>query len=50
MCYSIASMKSYKELDDWLDRIGLNELADALPIALIATQSDREDQRVITKR
>ena len=37
MCYSIASMKSFKALDDWLDRINLDQRADALPIALIAT-------------
>ena len=38
---------SFNELDDWLEVIESDPVAAELPIALIATKSDLEEERAI---
>ena len=44
LCYSIDNLRSFLELEDWLDAIEVDRVARSLPIALIATKVDLEGE------
>ena len=47
LCYSITSKESFKNLNEWLEKIDIDESRPKIPLAILGTKSDLDHDRKV---